>query len=131
MVTGSCIQLVAEEALGHYEGETGRQHSGLSTVSHLLLTSPSAHGTPLTRCFSADIRFQGNGLLSAAATALCAGEPGPEGLLIVNTLPWKRTEVLALPKTGGAQSLGMSGRVPTSQRPARPWPTCLTSILPP
>ncbi|XP_049634576.1 alpha-mannosidase 2C1 isoform X1 [Suncus etruscus] len=73
VVTGSCIQLVAEEALGHYE----------------------------------DIRFQGNGLLSAAATALCAGEPGPEGLLIVNTLPWKRTEVLALPKTGGAQSLAL------------------------
>lgn len=47
-------------------------------------------------------------LLSAAAAALCAGEPGPEGLLIVNTLPWKRTEVLSLPKPGGAHSLGMS-----------------------
>lgn len=40
--------------------------------------------------------------------ALCAGEPGPEGLLIVNTLPWKRTEVLALPRPGGAHSLGRS-----------------------
>ncbi|XP_043778119.1 alpha-mannosidase 2C1 isoform X4 [Cervus elaphus] len=74
VVTGSCIQLVAEEAICHYE----------------------------------DIRSHGNTLLSAAAAALCAGEPGPEGLLIVNTLPWKRTEVLALPRSGGAHSLGMS-----------------------
>ncbi|XP_037357973.1 alpha-mannosidase 2C1 isoform X4 [Talpa occidentalis] len=73
VVTGSCIQLVAEEAMGHYE----------------------------------DIRSQGNALLSTAAAALCAGEPGPGGLLIVNTLPWKRTEVLALPKPGGAHSLGL------------------------
>ncbi|XP_004688047.1 PREDICTED: alpha-mannosidase 2C1 isoform X4 [Condylura cristata] len=73
VVTGSCIQLVAEEAMSHYE----------------------------------DIRSQGNALLSTAAAALCAGEPGPEGLLIVNTLPWKRTEVLALPKPGGAHSLGL------------------------
>ncbi|XP_032273747.1 alpha-mannosidase 2C1 isoform X4 [Phoca vitulina] len=72
VVTGSCIQLVAEEAMCHYE----------------------------------DIRSHGNTLLSAAAAALCAGEPGPEGLLIVNTLPWKRTEVLALPRPGGAHSLG-------------------------
>ncbi|XP_062946438.1 alpha-mannosidase 2C1 isoform X2 [Cynocephalus volans] len=71
VVTGSCIQLVAEDAMCHYK----------------------------------DIRSYGNALLSAAATALCAGEPGPEGLLIVNTLPWKRTEVLALPKPGGAHSL--------------------------
>ncbi|XP_064123323.1 alpha-mannosidase 2C1 isoform X5 [Loxodonta africana] len=54
-----------------------------------------------------DIRSHGNGLLSAAAAALCAGEPGPEGLLIVNTLPWKRTEVLALPRPGGAHTLGL------------------------
>ncbi|XP_008843092.2 alpha-mannosidase 2C1 isoform X4 [Nannospalax galili] len=74
VVTGSCIQQVAEDAMNHYE----------------------------------DIRSHGNTLLSAAAAALCAGEPGPEGLLIVNTLPWKRTEVLALPKPSGAQSLGMS-----------------------
>lgn len=74
VVTGSCIQLVAEEAMCHYE----------------------------------DIRSHGNTLLSAAAAALCAGEPGPEGLLIVNTLPWNRTEVLALPRPGGAHSLGMS-----------------------
>ncbi|XP_047651598.1 alpha-mannosidase 2C1 isoform X3 [Phacochoerus africanus] len=73
VVTGSCIQLVAEEAMCHYE----------------------------------DIRSHGNTLLSAAAAALCAGEPGPEGLLIVNTLPWKRTEVLALPRPGGAHSLGL------------------------
>uniref|UniRef100_A0AAA9SBZ2 alpha-mannosidase n=1 Tax=Bos taurus TaxID=9913 RepID=A0AAA9SBZ2_BOVIN len=72
VVTGSCIQLVAEEAMCHYE----------------------------------DIRSHGNTLLSAAAAALCAGEPGPEGLLIVNTLPWKRTEVLALPRPGGAHCLG-------------------------
>jgi len=73
VVTGSCIQLVAEEAMCHYE----------------------------------DIRSHGNTLLSAAAAALCAGEPGPEGLLIVNTLPWKRTEVLALPRPGGAHSLAL------------------------
>ncbi|XP_005602959.1 alpha-mannosidase 2C1 isoform X6 [Equus przewalskii] len=73
VVTGSCIQLVAEEAMCHYE----------------------------------DIRSHGNTLLSAAAAALCAGEPGPKGLLIVNTLPWKRTEVLALPRPGGAHSLGL------------------------
>ncbi|XP_026979455.1 alpha-mannosidase 2C1 isoform X6 [Sagmatias obliquidens] len=73
VVTGSCIQLVAEEAMCHYE----------------------------------DIRSRGNTLLSAAAAALCAGEPGPEGLLIVNTLPWKRTEVLALPRPGGAHCLGL------------------------
>ncbi|XP_054387194.2 alpha-mannosidase 2C1 isoform X5 [Pongo abelii] len=74
VVTGSCIQMVAEEAMCHYE----------------------------------DIRSHGNTLLSAAAAALCAGEPGPEGLLIVNTLPWKRTEVMALPKPGGAHSLGLT-----------------------
>ncbi|XP_034523909.1 alpha-mannosidase 2C1 isoform X2 [Ailuropoda melanoleuca] len=73
VVTGSCIQLVAEEAMCHYE----------------------------------DIRSHGSTLLSAAAAALCAGEPGPEGLLIVNTLPWTRTEVLALPRPGGAHSLGI------------------------
>ncbi|XP_055984736.1 alpha-mannosidase 2C1 isoform X2 [Sorex fumeus] len=73
VVTGSCIQLVAEEAMGHYE----------------------------------DIRAQGSELLSAAAAALCAGEPGPEGLLLINTLPWTRTEVLALPRAGGAPSLAL------------------------
>ncbi|XP_023585604.1 alpha-mannosidase 2C1 isoform X2 [Trichechus manatus latirostris] len=73
VVPGSCIQLVVEDAMSHYE----------------------------------DIRSHGNGLLSAAAAALCAGEPGPEGLLVVNTLPWKRTEVLALPKPGGAHTLGL------------------------
>uniref|UniRef100_A0A8C2VKB0 Alpha-mannosidase 2C1 n=1 Tax=Chinchilla lanigera TaxID=34839 RepID=A0A8C2VKB0_CHILA len=73
VVTGSCIQLVAEDAMKNYE----------------------------------DIRSHGNTLLSAAAGALCAGEPGPEGLLVVNTLPWKRTEVLALPKPGGTQSLAL------------------------
>ncbi|XP_037601449.1 alpha-mannosidase 2C1 isoform X3 [Cebus imitator] len=74
VVTGSCIQMVAEDAMRHYE----------------------------------DIRSHGNTLLSHAAAALCAGEPGPEGLLIVNTLPWKRTEVMALPKPGGAHSLGLT-----------------------
>ncbi|XP_032127837.1 alpha-mannosidase 2C1 isoform X1 [Sapajus apella] len=74
VVTGSCIQMVAEDAMCHYE----------------------------------DIRSHGNTLLSNAAAALCAGEPGPEGLLIVNTLPWKRTEVMALPKPGGAHSLGLT-----------------------
>ncbi|XP_040824661.1 alpha-mannosidase 2C1 isoform X1 [Ochotona curzoniae] len=73
VVTGSCIQLVAEEALSHYEA----------------------------------IRSHGNTLLSAAAAALCAGEPGPQGLLLVNTLPWKRTEVLALPRPGGTHCLGL------------------------
>ncbi|XP_074248750.1 alpha-mannosidase 2C1 isoform X2 [Saimiri boliviensis] len=74
VVTGSCIQMVAEDALRHYE----------------------------------DIRSHGNTLLSNAAAALCAGEPGPEGLLIANTLPWTRTEVMALPKPGGAHSLGLT-----------------------
>ncbi|XP_006888438.1 PREDICTED: alpha-mannosidase 2C1 [Elephantulus edwardii] len=74
-----------------------------------------------------DIRSCGNELLSAAATALCAGEPGPEGLLIVNTLPWKRTEVLALPKPGGAHTLALVtvpsmgyAPAPTSQQPLMP-----------
>ncbi|ELW70646.1 Alpha-mannosidase 2C1 [Tupaia chinensis] len=73
VVPGSCIQLVAEDAMRHYK----------------------------------DIRSHGHTLLSAAAAALCAGEPGPEGLLLVNTLPWERTEVLALPKPGGAHSLAL------------------------
>ncbi|XP_045141639.1 alpha-mannosidase 2C1 isoform X1 [Echinops telfairi] len=73
VVPGSCIQLVVEDAMSHYE----------------------------------DIRSQGSSLLSTAAAALCAGEPGPEGLLLVNTLPWTRTEVLALPRAGGAHSLGL------------------------
>lgn len=67
----------------------------------LLLTHSQTH-------LSSDIRSHGHPLLSAAAAALCAGEPGPEGLLIINTLPWKRTEVLALPKPCGAHSLGMN-----------------------
>ncbi|EHH63235.1 Alpha-mannosidase 2C1 [Macaca fascicularis] len=78
VVTGSCIQIVAEEAMCHYE----------------------------------DIRSHGNTLLSTAAAALCAGEPGPEGLLIVNTLPWKRTEpllpqqpVFVLQETDGSVTL--------------------------
>lgn len=74
--------------------------SGLSGTDPML-THGQTH-------LSSDIRSHGNPLLSAAAAALCAGEPGPKGLLIINTLPWKRTEVLALPKPCGAHSLGMS-----------------------
>ncbi|KAB0369387.1 hypothetical protein FD755_019392 [Muntiacus reevesi] len=95
VVTGSCIQLVAEEAMCHYE----------------------------------DIRSHGNTLLSAAAAALCAGEPGPEGLLIVNTLPWKRTEVLALPRPGGAHSLALV-TVPSMGFAPAPTPTSLQPLLP-
>ncbi|XP_014636428.1 PREDICTED: alpha-mannosidase 2C1 isoform X6 [Ceratotherium simum simum] len=95
VVTGSCIQLVAEEAMCHYE----------------------------------DIRSHGNTLLSAAAAALCAGEPGPEGLLIVNTLPWKRTEVLALPRPGGAHSLALV-TVPSIGYAPAPAPTSLQPVLP-
>uniref|UniRef100_A0A8C0WSN5 Alpha-mannosidase 2C1 n=1 Tax=Castor canadensis TaxID=51338 RepID=A0A8C0WSN5_CASCN len=95
VVTGSCIQLVAEEAMSHYE----------------------------------DIRSHGNTLLSTAAAALCAGEPGPEGLLIVNTLPWKRTEVLALPKPGGAHSLALV-TVPSMGYAPVPTPTSLQPLLP-
>uniref|UniRef100_A0A8D0TZH2 alpha-mannosidase n=1 Tax=Sus scrofa TaxID=9823 RepID=A0A8D0TZH2_PIG len=95
VVTGSCIQLVAEEAMCHYE----------------------------------DIRSHGNTLLSAAAAALCAGEPGPEGLLIVNTLPWKRTEVLALPRPGGAHSLALV-TVPSMGYAPAPTPTSLQPPLP-
>ncbi|XP_053512866.1 alpha-mannosidase 2C1 isoform X4 [Artibeus jamaicensis] len=95
VVTGSCIQLVAEEAMSHYE----------------------------------DIRSHGNTLLSAAAAALCAGEPGPEGLLIVNTLPWKRTEVLALPRPGGAHSLALV-TVPSMGYAPAPAPTSLQPPLP-
>ncbi|XP_074210233.1 alpha-mannosidase 2C1 isoform X3 [Camelus bactrianus] len=95
VVTGSCIQLVAEEAMCHYE----------------------------------DIRSHGNTLLSAAAAALCAGEPGPEGLLIVNTLPWKRTEVLALPRPGGAHSLALV-TVPSMGYAPAPTPASLQPLLP-
>uniref|UniRef100_A0A8C9B867 Alpha-mannosidase 2C1 n=1 Tax=Phocoena sinus TaxID=42100 RepID=A0A8C9B867_PHOSS len=95
VVTGSCIQLVAEEAMCHYE----------------------------------DIRSRGNTLLSAAAAALCAGEPGPEGLLIVNTLPWKRTEVLALPRPGGAHCLALV-TVPSMGYAPAPTPTSLQPLLP-
>ncbi|XP_011788244.1 PREDICTED: alpha-mannosidase 2C1 isoform X4 [Colobus angolensis palliatus] len=95
VVTGSCIQMVAEEAMCHYE----------------------------------DIRCHGNTLLSAAAAALCAGEPGPEGLLIVNTLPWKRTEVMALPKPGGAHSLALV-TVPSMGYAPVPPPTSLQPLLP-
>ncbi|XP_044620273.2 alpha-mannosidase 2C1 isoform X4 [Equus asinus] len=95
VVTGSCIQLVAEEAVCHYE----------------------------------DIRSHGNTLLSAAAAALCAGEPGPKGLLIVNTLPWKRTEVLALPRPGGAHSLALV-TVPSMGYAPAPAPTSLQPLLP-
>ncbi|XP_055274091.1 alpha-mannosidase 2C1 isoform X1 [Moschus berezovskii] len=95
VVTGTCIQLVAEEAMCHYE----------------------------------DIRSHGNTLLSAAAAALCAGEPGPEGLLIVNTLPWKRTEVLALPRPGGAHSLALV-TVPSMGYAPAPTPTSLQPLLP-
>ncbi|KAI2575280.1 mannosidase alpha class 2C member 1 [Homo sapiens] len=95
VVTGSCIQMVAEEAMCHYE----------------------------------DIRSHGNTLLSAAAAALCAGEPGPEGLLIVNTLPWKRIEVMALPKPGGAHSLALV-TVPSMGYAPVPPPTSLQPLLP-
>ncbi|XP_007446764.1 PREDICTED: alpha-mannosidase 2C1 isoform X3 [Lipotes vexillifer] len=95
VVTGSCIQLVAEEAMCHYE----------------------------------DIHSRGNTLLSAAAAALCAGEPGPEGLLIVNTLPWKRTEVLALPRPGGAHCLALV-TVPSMGYAPAPTPTSLQPLLP-
>ncbi|XP_068847464.1 alpha-mannosidase 2C1 isoform X4 [Capricornis sumatraensis] len=95
VVTGSCIQLVAEEAMCHYE----------------------------------DIRSHGNTLLSAAAAALCAGEPGPEGLLIVNTLPWKRTEVLALPRPGGAHCLALV-TVPGMGYAPAPAPTSPQPLLP-
>ncbi|XP_008061911.1 alpha-mannosidase 2C1 isoform X4 [Carlito syrichta] len=95
VVTGSCIQLVAEDAMCHYN----------------------------------DIRSHGNTLLSAAATALCAGEPGPEDILIVNTLPWKRTEVLVLPKPGGAHSLALV-TVPSMGYAPVPTPTSLQPLLP-
>uniref|UniRef100_A0A8C0MZU7 Mannosidase alpha class 2C member 1 n=1 Tax=Canis lupus familiaris TaxID=9615 RepID=A0A8C0MZU7_CANLF len=95
VVTGSCIQLVAEEAMCHYE----------------------------------DIRSRGNTLLSAAAAALCMGEPGPEGLLIVNTLPWERTEVLALPRSGGAHSLALV-TVPSMGYAPAPAPTSLQPVQP-
>uniref|UniRef100_A0A2K5S0C2 Alpha-mannosidase 2C1 n=1 Tax=Cebus imitator TaxID=2715852 RepID=A0A2K5S0C2_CEBIM len=95
VVTGSCIQMVAEDAMRHYE----------------------------------DIRSHGNTLLSHAAAALCAGEPGPEGLLIVNTLPWKRTEVMALPKPGGAHSLALV-TVPSMGYAPVPAPTSLQPLPP-
>ncbi|XP_007525848.2 alpha-mannosidase 2C1 isoform X1 [Erinaceus europaeus] len=95
VVTGSCIQLVVEEAMAHYK----------------------------------DIRSQGGALLSAAATALCAGEPGPGGLLIVNTLPWKRTEVLALPRPGGSHSIALV-TVPSMGYAPAPAPTSLQPLQP-
>nr|KAF6485779.1 mannosidase alpha class 2C member 1 [Rousettus aegyptiacus] len=78
-------------------------------------------------CHYEDIRSHGNTLLSAAAAALCAGEPGPEGLLIVNTLPWNRTEVLALPRPGGAHSLAL---VTVPSMGYAPAPTSLQPLLP-
>ncbi|KAM7337721.1 hypothetical protein ACRRTK_003840 [Alexandromys fortis] len=93
VLTGSRIQLVAEDAMSYYE----------------------------------DIRSHGNTLLNTAAAALCAGEPGPEGLLIVNTLPWKRTEVLALTKPGGAHSLALVTVPSVGYAPA---PTSLQPLLP-
>ncbi|XP_036049017.1 alpha-mannosidase 2C1 isoform X1 [Onychomys torridus] len=95
VLTGSCIQLVAEDAMNYYE----------------------------------DIRSHGNTLLCTAAAALCAGEPGPEGLLIINTLPWKRTEVLALPKPGGAHSLALV-TVPSVGYAPAPSPTSPQPLLP-
>lgn len=89
-------------------------------------TLPTHDQTPL----SSDIRSHGNTLLSTAAAALCAGEPGPEGLLIVNTLPWKRIEVLALPKPGGAHSLGMSWRGRLVLQQEEPKPGSVAGILP-
>uniref|UniRef100_A0A5F4W1E1 Glycoside hydrolase family 38 central domain-containing protein n=1 Tax=Callithrix jacchus TaxID=9483 RepID=A0A5F4W1E1_CALJA len=94
VVTGSCIQMVAEDAMRHY-----------------------------------DIRSCGNTLLSNVATGLCAGEPGPEGLLIVNTLPWKCTEVMALPKPGGAHSLALV-TVPSMGYAPVPAPTLTQPLLP-
>uniref|UniRef100_A0A8C5LIP8 Alpha-mannosidase 2C1 n=1 Tax=Jaculus jaculus TaxID=51337 RepID=A0A8C5LIP8_JACJA len=95
VVTGSCIQQVAEDAMSHYK----------------------------------DIRSHGSALLGAAAAALCAGEPGPEALLIVNTLPWKRTEVVALPRSGGAHSLALV-TVPSVGYAPAPTPTSLRPLLP-
>ncbi|EGW03783.1 Alpha-mannosidase 2C1 [Cricetulus griseus] len=95
VLTGSCIQLVAEDAMNYYE----------------------------------DIHSHGNTLLNAAAAALCAGEPGPKGLLVINTLPWKRTEVLALPKPGGAHSLALV-TVPSVGYAPAPTPTSLQPLLP-
>ncbi|XP_076979834.1 alpha-mannosidase 2C1 isoform X1 [Tamandua tetradactyla] len=80
-------------------------------------------------CHYKDIRSHGNKLLSTAAAALCAGEPGPEGLLIVNTLPWKRTEVLALPRPGGAHSLALV-TVPSMGFAPAPAPMSLQPLLP-
>lgn len=88
----------------------------------LLLTHSQTH-------LSSDIRSHGHPLLSAAAAALCAGEPGPEGLLIINTLPWKRTEVLALPKPCGAHSLALV-TVPSIGYAPAPTPTALQPLLP-
>lgn len=95
VLTGSCIQLVAEDAMNYYE----------------------------------DIRSHGSTLLSTAAAALCAGEPGPEGLLIINTLPWKRTEVLTLPKPGGAHSLALV-TVPSVGYAPAPSPTSPQPLMP-
>uniref|UniRef100_A0A8C8UP93 alpha-mannosidase n=1 Tax=Peromyscus maniculatus bairdii TaxID=230844 RepID=A0A8C8UP93_PERMB len=95
VLTGSCIQLVVEDAMNYYE----------------------------------DIRSHGSTLLSTAAAALCAGEPGPEGLLIINTLPWKRTEVLTLPKPGGAHSLALV-TVPSVGYAPAPSPTSPQPLMP-
>uniref|UniRef100_A0A5F4VVD7 Alpha-mannosidase 2C1 n=1 Tax=Callithrix jacchus TaxID=9483 RepID=A0A5F4VVD7_CALJA len=75
------------------------------------------------------IRSRGNTLLSNAATGLCAGEPGPEGLFIVNTLAWKLTEVMALPKPGGAHSLALV-TVPSMGYAPVPAPTSPQPLLP-
>uniref|UniRef100_A0A452TDW2 alpha-mannosidase n=1 Tax=Ursus maritimus TaxID=29073 RepID=A0A452TDW2_URSMA len=79
VVTGSCIQLVAEEAMCHYEGE----------VDALPAAVPDVRGG------------------------------AQSGLLIVNTLPWTRTEVLAL---AGQTGLGRNPLVPQAYSPC-PHPT--------
>ncbi|XP_038622895.1 alpha-mannosidase 2C1 [Tachyglossus aculeatus] len=79
VVPGSCIQRVVEDALKFY----------------------------------AEIRQSSSGLLGAAVQSLCGPHPGDgdrapaQSLLVLNTLPWERTEVVSLPEPGGPERLAL------------------------
>ncbi|XP_008941963.1 PREDICTED: alpha-mannosidase 2C1, partial [Merops nubicus] len=78
VLPGSCIELVVEDALQSY----------------------------------AEIRRAGTGLLEDAVQSLCGGllhpkEGSPESSLVLNTLPWERTEVISRTGPDGTETLAL------------------------
>ncbi|XP_077173478.1 alpha-mannosidase 2C1 [Paroedura picta] len=78
VLPGSCIQLVAEDAMRYY----------------------------------AEIREAGERLLTGAMQSLLGDlfedvQGRPESILVVNTLPWERTEVVSKPGPGGSETLAV------------------------